>query len=117
VADSIAETYGRRWFDVVTGFNSFQFAPDMAAALAEADRVLRPGGRVAVCNWGAPDRNGLYPVTRAVQNLHPAPTLVPRRPVGEPGVQEGLLRQAGLTPTAAGTVAVPYEFRWAIATR
>jgi ubiquinone/menaquinone biosynthesis C-methylase UbiE len=95
-------------FDVVTGFNSFQFAPDMAAALAEAARVVRPGGRLAVCNWGRPDRNELFPVTRRVQELHPEPTLVPRRPVGEPGVLEGMLRDAGLTPTASGDVAVPY---------
>lgn len=98
-------------FDVVTGFNSFQFAPDMAAALAEAARVVRPGGRVVVCNWGAAERNELFPVTRRVQDLHPAPTLVPRRPVGEPGVLEGRLREAGLTPTASGDVAVPYAPR------
>lgn len=95
-------------FDVVTGFNAWQFAPDMSGALAEAARVLAPGGRVAVCNWGAAHRNDLYPVTRFVQELHPAPTLVPRRPVGEPGVLEDLLRAAGLTPTASGEVAVPY---------
>ena len=95
-------------FDVVTGFNSFQFAPDMTAALVEAARVVRPGGLVAVCNWGRPERNDLFPVTRAVQELHPAPTLVPRRPVGEPGVLEALFRAAGLTPGASGEVAVPY---------
>ena len=35
-----------REFDVVIGFNSFQYAADPIAALAEARRVLRPGGRV-----------------------------------------------------------------------
>jgi SAM-dependent methyltransferase len=95
-------------FDVVTGFNSFQFVPDMTAALAEARRVLRPGGRVAICNWGPAERCELFPVTRAVQELHPAPTLVPRRPVGDPGVVEDLMRAAGLTPGASGLVAVPY---------
>jgi SAM-dependent methyltransferase len=39
-------------FDVVTAFNAFQFSADFAAALAEAARVTRSGGRVAVCNWG-----------------------------------------------------------------
>jgi ubiquinone/menaquinone biosynthesis C-methylase UbiE len=33
-------------FDVVTGINAFQFAPDFVAALAEARRVTRSGGRV-----------------------------------------------------------------------
>jgi ubiquinone/menaquinone biosynthesis C-methylase UbiE len=39
-------------FDLVTGFNAFQFAADFVAALAEARRVTRSGGRVATCNWG-----------------------------------------------------------------
>jgi ubiquinone/menaquinone biosynthesis C-methylase UbiE len=39
-------------FDLVTGFNAFQFAADFVAALAEAGRVTRSGGRVAICNWG-----------------------------------------------------------------
>ena len=39
-------------FDVVTAFNVLQFAADFLAALTEVRRVTRPGGRVAVCNWG-----------------------------------------------------------------
>jgi SAM-dependent methyltransferase len=38
-------------FDVVTGFNSFQYAARPAVALAEARRVARPGGRVLLLNW------------------------------------------------------------------
>ena len=95
-------------FDVVTGFNAFQFAPDVVAALAEAARVTRPGGRVAVCNWGGTGPQDLVTVTHHLQALAPDATLVPRRPVGEPGVLEELLRAAGLRPSAAGDVAVPY---------
>ncbi len=95
-------------FDVVTGFNAFQFAPDLAGALAEAARVLRPGGLLAVCNWGRPEANDLHALTRAVQALDPAPTLVARRPIGEPGVLEEVLRRVGLTPVDADDVAVPY---------
>jgi SAM-dependent methyltransferase len=95
-------------FDVVTGFNAFQFAPDIVSALREAARVLRPGGLLAVCNRGRPGQNDLHGPTRAVQALDPAPTLVPRRPIGEPGVLEAMLRAAGLTPGASGDVAVPY---------
>jgi ubiquinone/menaquinone biosynthesis C-methylase UbiE len=39
-------------FDVVSGFNAFQFAVDFVAALDEARRVTRSGGQVAICNWG-----------------------------------------------------------------
>src|SRR5215831_2572628 len=35
-------------FDVVAGFNSFQYAGDFQAALTEAKRVLRPGGRLVI---------------------------------------------------------------------
>ncbi|MEP3332804.1 methyltransferase domain-containing protein [Sedimentitalea sp.] len=41
-------------FDVVTGFNSFQFAADAAQALREAGRVSRPGGRIVIMTWGEP---------------------------------------------------------------
>jgi len=95
-------------FDVVTGFNAFQFAPDIVAALAEAARVTRPGGRVAVCNWGGAGPQDLIAVTHDLQALAPDATLVPRRPVGDPGVLEELLRAAGLRPSATGDVAVPY---------
>jgi ubiquinone/menaquinone biosynthesis C-methylase UbiE len=41
-------------FDVVTGFNSFQYALDVHTALAEACRVARPGGQLAVCKYDRP---------------------------------------------------------------
>ena len=33
---------------------------DSAAALAETRRVLRPGGRLALASWGAPERNPFF---------------------------------------------------------
>jgi SAM-dependent methyltransferase len=44
-------------FDVVTGVNGFQFALDPAVALAEAARVLVPGGRLAAATFAEPERN------------------------------------------------------------
>ncbi|ODU02384.1 MAG: hypothetical protein ABS81_17615 [Pseudonocardia sp. SCN 72-86] len=95
-------------FDVVTGFNGFQFAPDMGAALAEAARVVRGGGQVAVCNWGGRGPQELMAVTEAPRSLGEDTTLVPRLPIGEPGVVEALLTAAGITPTVSGDVAVPW---------
>jgi SAM-dependent methyltransferase len=47
-------------FDVVTGFNAFQYALDIDLALAEARRVLRPGGRLAVSKWARPEDNEFF---------------------------------------------------------
>jgi hypothetical protein len=94
--------------DVVTGFNAFQFAPDMVAALAEAARVTRAGGQVAVCNWSASAPGELLAVIHMLQGLQPEPTLVPRLPIGEPGVLEAMLERAGLRPRQAAEVAVPW---------
>ena len=44
-------------FDVVTGANAFQFAPDPAEGFAEAARVLRPGGRLVAAVFAEPERN------------------------------------------------------------
>ena len=46
-------------FDVVTGFNSFQYALDVELALTEACRVGK-GGRVAVCKYGRPADNDFF---------------------------------------------------------
>ena len=87
-------------FDVVTGFNAFQFAPDIVAAFVEAARVTRPGGRIAACNWGGVGPQDLVTVTHDLQALAPDAALVPRRPIGEPGVLEELLARGG--PAAVG---------------
>lgn len=43
-----------RSFDLVTGFNSFQYAGNPVVALAEARRVTRPGGAVVIMTWAIP---------------------------------------------------------------
>jgi SAM-dependent methyltransferase len=47
-------------FDVITAFDSLQYALDPEMALIEASRVLRAGGRIAVCKWGPPDGNEFF---------------------------------------------------------
>ena len=95
-------------FDVVTAFNSLQFADDVGAALGEARRVARPGGHIAVCTWGRRQDCELKPVLDAL-----AESRVPARkdpePPGEPGELERLARESGLVPTAATDVETPYE--------
>lgn len=97
-------------FDLVTGFNAFSLAADMVAALAQARRVTRPGGRVAVCNWTHRERNDLYAISKAILELRaPDPELPTPPAFGEPGVLEDLARQAGLEPGEAREIDVPWE--------
>ena len=86
-------------FDVVTGFNSFFIATDLTAALAEARRVLRPGGRLAMSVFGAPDRCDSTALFAAVMAL-----LDGGGPGGgggpglhEEGVLEQMVRDAGFS--------------------
>ena len=95
-------------FDVVTGINSFQFAGDMVHALAEARRVLRPGGTLLMLVWGRREDcefiSGTMPAVFALlpQSRPGAP---PPRPLAEPGVIEGLMTEAGLRPLGNGEFA------------
>jgi ubiquinone/menaquinone biosynthesis C-methylase UbiE len=56
-------------FDVVLAQLSVQFMADSAAGLAEMVRVTRPGGVVAVCDWGGRSRNPLDPFWQAAAEL------------------------------------------------
>jgi SAM-dependent methyltransferase len=92
-------------FDVVTGINSFQFAGDIVHALAEARRVLQPGGTLLMLAWGKPaDCEFISGTLPAVFALLPAarPGAPPPRPLADPGVIEGLMKEAGLAPLASG---------------
>jgi SAM-dependent methyltransferase len=98
-------------FNVVTAFNALQFAADFVPALAEAGRVTRHGGTVAVCNWGRLRDRDLAVVYGALGDLEPPDghAAEPRPAVGEPGVLEDLARAAGLEPLRADEVDAPYE--------
>jgi len=65
-------------FDLVTGFNAFQFAADPVAALREAARVAR-GGRVVVAVFGPREANASDAYLSVLAGLLPAP------PPGAPG--------------------------------
>ncbi len=66
-------------FDVVTGFNSFQYAARPAVALAEATRVTATGGRVVLLNWAPAELCEAAGYLRALGALMPPP------PPGAPG--------------------------------
>jgi SAM-dependent methyltransferase len=49
VADAAALPFADRSFDLVVAYNSLMDVDDMPAAVAEAARVLAPGGRLCIC--------------------------------------------------------------------
>jgi SAM-dependent methyltransferase len=66
-------------YDIVTGFNSFQYADNIGDALAEARRVLKPGGRLVVMIWGNKED------CQAAVSLGAMSALLPPLPPGTPG--------------------------------
>lgn len=95
-------------FDLVTGFNSFQFAGDVVRALREARRVCKPGGFVALLFWGRKDEcdvlDTLVPAVLSLLPPAPPPATPARPPLSDPGVVDALLREAQLVLTFNGEV-------------
>jgi SAM-dependent methyltransferase len=98
-------------FDVVTAFNSVQYAVDPAAAVAELARVCRSGGQVAIGVGGDPARCETEGLFARLRSLAPPP---PRTPaplaLSEAGVVEDLLVKAGLTVQGGAEVPFPITF-------
>lgn len=61
----------------------YMLMPEPAVALAETRRVLRPGGRLALAVWGAPERNPFF--TAIVMSLLQHGHMPPAGP-GDPGL-------------------------------
>jgi SAM-dependent methyltransferase len=95
-------------FDVVTAFNSLQFADDILDALTEAARVTVPRGFVAIANWADRDRNDFNVIDSAVARAAGED----QRPDGflrQPGGLEQLFADGGLEVVASGLLEAPWE--------
>lgn len=101
--------FGPGSFDVITAFNSVQYAADPVAAVKNLSQLVRPGGLISLLVWGPPDRceSGVL-----FAELGP---LLPPRPGEAPGAiawsEDGQLEHlaalAGLTPVAVTDVPNP----------
>lgn len=112
-------------FDAVTAVNSVFYAADMAAAMRELVRVVRPGGRVVVTAWGPVERCEYLAATmKALGPLMPPPP--PNAPpggptaLGVPGALAAVVANAGLRVVEQGEADCPYvmpnvEVAWRLA--
>jgi SAM-dependent methyltransferase len=91
-------------FDVVTSFNAVQYALDPDLALIEAARVLRPGGRIAVCKWGPPAGNEFFAFLAAIGA---GGVRGDQLPVTDP--VSDAIRESRLEVLVTGDVAAPIE--------
>ena len=99
-------------FDLVTGFNAFQFAGNPEIALTEARRVAKPSASVAIVTWVKPED------TEAALLVVALKPLLPPMPRGSPGpfalsdeaALRALAERAGLTPVDAFEIETPWTF-------
>lgn len=99
-------------FEIVTGFNVFQYAESCGAALAEAARVVRPDGRVLVAVWGDPEDCEAVACARAVNAfLPPQPPSAPGAlALSGPGSLEAAASDAGLHAIHQAQVETPFLY-------
>lgn len=105
--------YDDATFDVVTGINSFPYVSSPIAALREAKRVAKPGGRsqIVVAAWGRADECEAAAYLDAIEALVPSSSAMPGPfALSHPGALETVAAQMELTPVDVVEVAVEWCF-------
>lgn len=99
-------------FDVVSGFNSFQYAADKVNGLAQAKRVMKDDGKLIVLVWGQPEDCEMAGYLKALGGLLPPPPPGAPGPwaLSPPGALEELAGKAGLRTIDAQTVPITFDF-------
>jgi len=101
------------FFDVVAGFNSFQYAGDFSTSISEAARVLKPGGRLVIGIWDKPELSEATQILKAIGGLLPPPPPGTPGPfaLSEDGKVESICEQAGLRVIHRTQVGCPLFYR------
>jgi ubiquinone/menaquinone biosynthesis C-methylase UbiE len=103
-----------RSFDAVTNTYGLMFCPNAAHAVAEAHRVLVPGGRFGAVVWDRPSNSPYFSVIANVANrqlgLQPPPHDAPGPfRFAEPAAVESLFRHAGFAEVRVEICAAAFE--------
>lgn len=116
VMDAEAIDYPDATFDAVTCRFGIMFCPQPDVAVAEVRRVLKMGGRFAMCVWDEPERSPAQTVVgEALRRFGrpPAPTdfdLPGIYQLAPPGKLERLLRDAGFATVRVEPLPMVWEF-------
>jgi acetyl esterase/lipase/SAM-dependent methyltransferase len=99
-------------FDSVTAVNSFQFAADPLAAIAEAARLLTRGGILAIGMFAEPERAQSTAIHVAMSRLSPPAREADHAPyaLSAPGNLEAALDAAGLIVSGTGEVECEWSY-------
>ena len=112
IEDLEALPFGDETFDIVTGFNSFQYAGSFSNALTEAARVAKKNGNIIIGIWGKEEECDAGAVLKAVSSLLPPPPPGTPGPfaLSEEGKVEAICNAAGLKVIKKETVYCPWQF-------
>lgn len=100
-------------FDVITGFNSFQYAGSFENALKQAKRVLKTGGQLAMAIWDKPELSDGTVVLKAISTHLPPPPPGTPGPfaLSEDGKIEAICASIGLKLKYKSQVTCPFLYR------